>query len=170
MPLKFAAVLMVLAIATPAAADTAWVATEKGVGLLTIGMTVDQAGKAVGAPIKLNGEASNNIETCATAAVPGHPYVELLFEHYRLSSVSFGGPSGIATSRGITNGATEAQVHAKYTPLEVASADYDDPPAHNLTWWAQKDTAGIRFRTSKDGKVRSISVGAKAITYMEACL
>jgi hypothetical protein len=54
--------------------------------------------------------------------------------------------------------------------LTIRTADYEDEPAHQLTFWSVPGKRGIRYKTNADGRVEWIDAGSKSIEYMEGCL
>lgn len=177
MSLKLAAILISFAIATPAAAESAWVATSYGAGPLKIGMTAAQVEAALGKPLNLTADGRKEIETCGNVAIPDQPGASMMFENGRLSSIAFTAPSAVKTARGIGIGATIKQVTTAYPGVTSDLSDYagDGDPQRMLTFWAEPQKYGIRFltNTSQPGSIQKVDlyrVGTKSIAYMEGCL
>ena len=149
----------------------AWVASPDGVGPIKIGMKVADVQRAIGAKLVLNSDASDDEAACADAGVPGHDGMWLMFEKYRVTSITFQSPSPIRTARGIGIGATKDNVLRAYDHLDISPRDYngEGDPNIMLTYWAVGHKHGVRFLTDSDLKVDEYRIGGDSITYMEGC-
>lgn len=160
----------VLACANAQAAPR-WTISPDGIGPLKIGMTVEQAAKAIDAQLNLtDDEISDDPDVCAQIQPAGYGGLFLLFEKRRLTSVLITKPSEVKTFQGIGIGSSETDVKAAYTNLKIEPADFEEAPALNLTLWVKEDVSGIRFKTDIQRKVWLISAGGRSIRYTEGCL
>ena len=170
-PIAYAAGLFAgfLVMSSPAfTADAQWVITPDGLGPLKIGMTLAQASKALGARLTIDAHDSDAV-SCSELDVPDKGGLGMMFENRRLTRIAVFKPSHLKTTLGIGIGSTEAEVKAKYKPLDDKPQAYDELPAKDLTWWATKDKRGIRFQTDTTKHVKAIFAGNSAITYVEGC-
>lgn len=158
-----------LAASSARAAPAPWVITPDGLGPLKIGMTIEEASKALGSPLSIDPHDQEAVN-CSELDVPNRAGAGMIFEDRRLTRVEIFGSSRLKTSRGIRLGSTESNVKAKYAPIEDVPQAYDDLPAKDLTWWVKKDVRGIRFQTDTTRHVIAIFAGSHAIRYIEGCL
>jgi hypothetical protein len=165
-----AAAAALLAGAAPAAQDrSAWRITPDGMGPLRIGMTRAQVTRIVGAPL----EGEELTEGCIEMQpARGWAGIFFMFEEGRLSRISLSGrESGIATPRGISVGASEAEVRRAYgRGLQSEEHTYQEAPARYLTFWTVRDRRGVRFETNGRQRVETIHAGGPSIAYVEGCL
>ncbi len=166
-----AASLLVLSLSTYSLATAdppPWVLTADSAGPLKIGMTLSEASQTLGTKLDIDPSDPDAIG-CSELDVPHMPGMGMMFENKRLTRIEVFKPSHLRTASGIGIGSTEAEVKAKYTPIDDQPQAYVDLPAKNLTWWAKKDVSGIRFETDLKGHVNAIFAGTNAITYIEGC-
>jgi hypothetical protein len=78
--------------------------------------------------------------------------------------------SKVATAKGITIGATEAQVRQAYPDAREEPHKYVDAPAKYLDWRPGGGEAGLRFEIDAQGKVSMIHAGREPhLSYVEGC-
>ena len=133
-------------------------------------MGVNEVAKAIGKPLVLTDDYSDDPKVCAQMPLPGQPSVFVLFEDQKLTSIWLSDGARFKSSKGIGVGDTEEHVKTAYPNIEVTDADYDEAPAANLTYWVKKDVAGLEFRTDTSKRVISIAAGGRSIGYAEGCL
>ena len=149
--------------ATPAPAT---VLTEQGYGPLRIGMTWAQARRAMPG-LRGNFELG---ESCFVAEVAALPGFYAMFEDRRLTSISAGEGSRIATAGGLRVGHTAAQVRAVYgARTRSEQHHYEAAPAQYLTVWTVPGRRGIRFETNDHRRITVIHAGGPSIEYVEGC-
>ena len=169
MRLLAAVLALVLAAAAPAPTYD-WHLTPAGWGPVRIGMTRDQAEKAL--KIRLEGEAFDNEGSCFELYSSDHKLAGLYFMFLdgKLSRVSAGEKSTIKTPRGVGVGATAAEVQAAYgEKLQVEAHHYLDLPAEYLTYWLKPEVRGVRFETDAQRKVETMHAGNDSIQLVEGC-
>jgi len=165
-----AAALALLFTGTAIAETPAWKLTPSGWGPARIGMTRAQVTKAL--KVQLEGDAFDNEGTClelvgAASALPG---LFFMFEDGKLTRITAGEPSAVATPRGMHVGSTAEDVRKAYgAGLKAEPHKYEDPPAEYLTYWLKPDRSGVRFEMDMQGKVESIHAGTSSIQYVEGC-
>ncbi len=167
---RFAGLLAcsLLAGSTALAGQAPWVITPDGMGPLKIGMTVSEASKVLGTKLTIDPHDSDAVG-CSELDIPYMPGAGMIFENRRLTRVEIFKASRLRTALGIGIGSTEAEVKAKYAPIDDEPQAYDELPAKDLTWWVTKGERGIRFQTDVKRRVDAIFAGTSAITYLEGC-
>jgi hypothetical protein len=174
--LTAAAVAFTAAVATAggasvhAAASTDLTLTPRGLGPLRVGMTVEQARRASGRRITLDG--AEFATGCGYAAVRSlRVYLMLLSGRIARIDVARGSP--VHTLGGIRRGDTEADVRAAFGPKVVETQHAYVPGGSYLTvGWRTGPYArrGIRFETNEKGTVTDIYAGRHdPIRYIEGC-
>jgi len=138
--------------------------TPEGLGLVRIGMTFQQAERALGHKLALDG---TNEPACYYASLAGASY---MFESGRIVRIDIGAPAGAvhATAAGIHIGSTEADVKKAYAHVVVEGHPYAEH-GHYLRVDTTPKKAGFIFET--DGKrVTSFRAGIyPALDYSEGC-
>jgi hypothetical protein len=143
--------------------------TPDGLGPAKIGMSRRQVERAL--HIRLKGEPIDNERNCIELT-PAGPKQELwfMFQNYKLTRISVGRGSQIATPRGVGLGAAAAQVRRKYPGIRVEPHHYLGLPAEYLTYWTKlPDRRGVRFETDAKRRVETIHAGNGTIQLVEGC-
>jgi hypothetical protein len=153
-----------------AAASTDLTLTPRGLGPLRVGMTVEQARRASGRRITLDGAEFTT--GCRYAAVRSlRVYLMLLSGRIARIDVARGSP--VHTLGGIRRGDTEADVRAAFGPKVIETQHAYVPGGSYLTvGWRTGPYArrGIRFETNEKGTVTDIYAGRHdPIRYIEGC-
>ena len=174
--LTAAAVALTAAIATAggasgrAAASTDLTLTPLGIGPLRVGMTVEQARRASGRRIVLDGAELGT--SCRYASVRSLR-VYLMLLHGRIARIDVARGSPVHALGGIRRGDTEAAVRAAFGPKVVETQHAYVPGGSYLTvGWRSGPYAkrGIRFETNEKGTVTDIYAGRHdPIRYIEGC-
>lgn len=165
-----AAALVLIAAAPPSLPSYDWKLTPAGWGPVRIGMTRNQASKALN--MELQGEAFDNEGSCVELYAPDNalPGMYFMFLDGKLSRISVTDPSKIATPRGIGVGATADEVRKAYgEKLQAEPNHYVDLPAEYLTYWLRPTKSGVRFETDAQRKVEIIHAGNDSIELIEGC-
>jgi len=177
-------------VATAPVADTSREITPEGMGPVRIGMTQDEAVRAlgsgwrVGEPLDESPGACRHIFSGPEDAVG--PVAYMLIEG-RIARVEVSNTSGqtdpsVRSDRGIRLGATEDEVRRAYgAALQSEGHRYLGPTARYLTLWTANGprtgeeftenpaARGIRFVTGDDRRVQEIIAGNSAIQFIEGC-
>jgi hypothetical protein len=171
-----AAVASAVAVATAggasghAAASTDLILTPLGVAHLRVGMTVEQARRASGRRIVLDGA---EIGTACRYAAVRSLRVSLMLLHGRIARIDVARGSPVHALGGIRRGDTEADVRAAFGPKVVETQHAYVPGGSYLTvGWRTGPYArrGIRFETNEKGTVTDIYAGRHdPIRYIEGC-
>ena len=161
------AVLLLVGVSTSAAAED-WRITTSGYGPAKIGMTVDEASRALGVKLVSEGPVDNP----ACHYLRPEPAVEglwFMISNDRVARVEVNAP-GIKTKSGLGVGQTEAYVKKSLGPkVEVTPHKYVAPDGNYLTVWSADRQAALRFETL-NGKVTSFYAGrVPEVTYVEGC-
>ena len=160
--------LMLAASTAAAPAQPPWRLTADGLGPVRIGMSQAQVSKAL--KTRLTGEAVEDENVCVEKEARSLRGVGFMFENGRLTRISIWKPSRTKTQRGITIGATAADVRRAYgRGLKAETNYYEDKPAEYLTYWTAPGKRGIRFETGTDRRVYVIHGGTSSIQYVEGC-
>lgn len=162
----------------PAAA----VLTAEGFGPLRIGMSRAEVVKALGEDSDPEAVGGPDPESCDMFRPERAPEGMLvMIEEGRLTSLALIDGSKVRTDRGLSLGATAAQVGAAYgKALRASPHKYEEAPARYLTAWAKDaprdersrvapTARGIRYEIGAKGTVQSISAGGPSIEYVEGC-
>ena len=173
-----AGMLAVVTIAPILHAAQAWTVYLHHSGPLAIGMTVDDARKALGDPRAhlAFGEADPDDAECSYLESPQLPTgFTVIFQHGKLTRMDVWGKSDIRTASGAHIGEAEDQVVATYRRegrVEVSPHPYLQPDGHFVEWHPRSATdAGLSllFETM-DGRVTSYRVGlVPAVAMIEGC-
>ena len=135
-------------------------------------MSVGQASEALHTRLgdALEGGDASCMEYGLPDAAPGGGIAIMAIDGKiaRVTIVSAG--LGVRTPEGIGIGSTEQEVRRAYPSSVNSPAAYDDPPAHDLTFWRHPNGDGIRFEIDARGRVVRMHAGSNAITYIEGCL
>ena len=163
---------LLLAMAMLASAGTAaaedWRITTGGYGPAKIGMTVDEASRALGMTLVSDGPVDNP----ACHYLRPEPAVEglwFMISNGRVARVEVNAP-GIKTKSGFGVGQTEAYVKKSLGPkVEVTPHKYVAPDGNYLTLWSSDRKSAVRFETMQ-GKVTSFYAGrVPEVEYVEGC-
>lgn len=169
MRLLVAGIALFLIAAAPAPSYN-WKLTPAGWGPVRIGMTREQASKALN--IELQGEAFDNEGSCIELYAPDNelPGMYFMFLDGKLSRVSAIAPSALKTPRGMGIGSTADEIRAAYgEKLQAEPHHYEGEPAEYLTYWLKPNASGVRFETDTQRKVETIHVGNESIQLIEGC-
>ena len=176
---KLAGVLLSVGLFGASAAIAAPFLTSTNLGPVRVGMTLEQARKALGTPLHYKPDDPGHPE-CGHAQRPdaGGAGVHYMVEKGRITRIEVwpvdfdpvARLSAATTAKGVGLGATETQVKFAYgAALKVQAAPYNGE-AHWLILDDQDKRHGIVFETSK-GRVTSFWSGRyPSLTYSEGCL
>ncbi|HEY0326452.1 MAG TPA: hypothetical protein VGC46_10845 [Allosphingosinicella sp.] len=172
--------------AAPAHSDApeTWVLTSEGLGPLRIGMTLAEIAAAAGPDSDPEAVGGPEPESCDQFRPERAPDgVIVMVQDGRLTRISLGEGSRIATDRGIRVGDPAARVRAAYgSSLTEMPHEYIEAPAAYFTHWDGnvrpgeggyvEDPAarGIRYETDERKRVTLIHGGGTSIQYVEGCL
>ena len=165
-------------------APETWVLTSEGLGPLRIGMTLAEITAAAGPDSDPEAVGGPEPESCDQFRPERAPDgVIVMVQDGRLTRISLGEGSRIATDRGIRVGDPAARVRAAYgSSLTEMPHEYIEAPAAYLTHWDGnvrpgaggyvEDPAarGIRYETDERKRVTLIHGGGTSIQYVEGCL
>jgi hypothetical protein len=166
--------LLILALATTASARDRLVLTDRGLGPVRLGMSVEAAGKALKLRLKVDGGADCAVARRADGRDGEITYMAEKDVITRIdvgrAKTGAGARASVVTAAGVGLGATEAQVRRAYGPrLEVEPHPYDEK-GHYLRVEGPGKRSGIIFETSR-GRVTSFRAGLyPALDYKEGCL
>lgn len=147
------------------------IAGPGGWGSVRIGMSRTQAVEAMGG---VRGELppeKTDFGNCYFLRPAGVDGVLVMIENGRVGriDISEGAPPTV-TDTGLTLGAEEAAVRARYdASLEAEPHRDEQPPAGYLTWWNPRTRQGIRYVVGPDGRVGRILIGGESIRHGEGC-
>lgn len=143
--------------------------TLDGLGPLGIGMTLDQAQKAIGRSIQVHYASGS---ACGDADIPSPPSgLRVMFSNQRLVRIDVVGSSHVATRSGIHLGSTEQDVMRTYPGRITVEPDPIAPDAHWLVF-TPHDQSGrlLIFETDETNKVVMLRDGeAEAVRLAEGC-
>ncbi len=168
-----AALLLIGASSTAHAADEFRLSTL-GYGPARFGMTLDEAARALGIELMVDGEVDEPLCYYAKPIPkPGGPAVDgLMVMVSEGRVVRFGVRArGIETRSGLGVGDDEAEVLRvlRAQSVEVTPHKYVAPDGNYLTVWSNDRRAALRFETL-NGKVTSFYAGqVPQVTYVEGC-
>lgn len=152
----------------PAGADD-WRLSTLGYGPARFGMSLDEASRALGVELIVDGEI--DAPDCHYAnAVPAIADLTIMVSRGRIVRFDVTGP-GIRTRSGLGVGDDEAQVMAALAAqsVEVTPHKYVAPDGNYLTVWSADRQSAVRFETLH-GKVTSFYAGrVPHVTYVEGC-
>ncbi len=167
MKAAFGILLFALAVTNAAASQADWKLRFDGLGPLKIGMSFDQANRAVGKTMQRTPKELRGNPQCDYLQLPGSSRIALMFVKDKLGRIDLGQSGG--TDSGIAINAPESQVYATYKEVASRSRAYTDGGA-NLTVRAGKGGLGMQFEI-EDGKVVSLSSGRLELVRLdEECL
>jgi hypothetical protein len=153
--------------------DSAPLLTAEGYGPVSIGMTLEDARTASGAPLNEGGGVTDeDAHYCQEQpwVLADGDKLYLMFEEGRLTRISADSDAThVRTAQNVGVGSTDAEVRAAYQDAAETPAKYDDPPAHDLTAWIAPDQAGLRFEVNEAGLVTQVHAGGPSILYVEGC-
>lgn len=159
--------LLATVVALPALAASPRL-TAQGWGKLRIGMRERDAVRIFHLRVPIDDAASFD---CRENEMPGHEGLYVMAERGVITRITIAGPSQLRTDRGLGIGSTEDEVKRAYgRRLKIATAPYEDEPAHQLIAWSRKSGRGVRYDTNVAGAVNAIFVGNRTIEYIEGCL
>jgi hypothetical protein len=154
--------------ASPLAAQGTMILTPDGLGPARIGMTQNQVVAALGGA--LEGEAYDSDDICVEKESTRLRGVGFLFEDGKLTRISLGHGTDIATAGGIGIGTAAIAVRKAYRgKLKSEPNIYIEKPAEYLTYWTVPNERGIRFEVNEKRKVYVIHAGGPSIEYVEGC-
>jgi hypothetical protein len=138
--------------------------TPYGWGAIRIGMPEAEAKRRFG---MVSTAADGD---CHQIEFPAHPDLTGMARGGRVARLDIGGESRLRTDRGLGIGSTELQVRRAYGPrLEVTPDDYQDRPAHYLTYWERPGVRGVMYVTDPKGVVIAVYVGDETIGWTDGC-
>lgn len=151
----------------PAEARVAWVVSERTAGPLRIGMSVEAAGRALGARlVPMNGGPA-----CDIAELPGGP-ADLSVMVIADTLVRFDIMDSLTrTPEGVGVGSSEATVFAAYPGrVTVEPHKYDGPTGHYLIVPARSDSA-FAYVFETDGELVTLwrAGRRKEVRWVEGC-
>lgn len=154
--------------ATAEASDN-WRLSTLGYGPARFGMTLDEAARALGVELMVDGEIDEPL--CYYARpVPAIDGLMVMLAQGRVVRFDVGAP-GIETRSGLGVGDDEAEVLRVLgaQSVEITPHKYVAPDGNYLTVWSNDRQAAVRFETL-NGKVTSFYAGrAPQVTYVEGC-
>lgn len=164
-----------------------WSLTPEGLGPLRIGMSKAAARRALGAAEARNfrnDPLANATFECGEYPSNRFPYLFLLFERGRLSSITIAAPTGSKSSdasRDMTRkahavsvriGSPSQAVTDTFGPSLISEPrPYEEsvPLSRELTFWRPGRKLGLVFEIDENGVVDQMRAGTPAIKYMEGC-
>lgn len=147
-----------------------WHLTPDGYGPVRLGMTRAQVERALN--VRLEGEPVDDANVCIEMGPRAGPHRDLVFMFIqrRLSRIAAGGSSRVTTPRGLSIGATAAQVRRAYgRALRAEEHAYLGRPAEYLTFWTRPNRRGVRFVTDLNRRTEVVIAGNETIRYIEGC-
>jgi hypothetical protein len=158
-------VLFFLILVGTSLAIDGWIVREDGVGPVKVGITRAQLSATLHQ--KLSDDESGS-DKCFYVHARDHDHVSFMIEDGRLVRIDVDAP-GIATSRGIQVGDSEAHARQIYgAKLKVTGHKYIET-GHYLTLRSPDGRYGMRFETDK-GKITEFYAGTyDSIQYVEGC-
>lgn len=152
------------------------VITPDGIGLIRIGMSLDDLEKAAGLSDGLRGTPEFMPSECVEGAPPRGPAETIVMvQNYKVTRLAVRN-TALRTAAGIKVGDTEEAVMKAYgARAQKTPHKYEDAPAAYLTVWETGDgksdaSRGLQFVTDAQRIVRAIHAGGPSITYVEGCL
>ena len=144
----------------------------EGLGPVRVGMSVPEASGALHTRFgdALEGGDNSCTEYGLPDAAPGGGIAIMAIDGKIARVTIVSGALGVRTPEGIGIGSTEQEVRAAYPGTADSPAPYDEPPAHDLTFWRHPNADGIRFEIDAHGRVVRMHGGNSAITAIEGCL
>jgi hypothetical protein len=146
--------------------------TPSGLGPVRIGMTVEEAARALRRD-HIEPPPEGFDEACWEVPIGGdRPGVYIMIQNGRVTSISISKDGQVATEAGIRIGDPEAAVKRAYRgKLKIEGHAYNTPPAHYLTAFTADHRRGIKYSTDEMGRVEQIDAGlSRSIAYIEGCL
>jgi hypothetical protein len=133
-----------------------------GLPPLTFGMTVREAGKALGRPLSV--DYSDDSKACGQVLDPRLRTTSMMFVDGKLARIDVR-RRGL-TFKGVGVGSTESQVRAAFPKLKVEPHKYTDGRYLNVKL---SSNTGVVFETDK-AKVTRFRLGTfPAVEYVEGC-
>jgi hypothetical protein len=173
-----AATLIAAAPAVPPPNVLTNVLTYEGLGPVTMGMTVAQADRALGARLKMIFSEDNDPMSCGTGVRADGRNSDVVYMVMKgrivrigVMRMEEGAPSNpaVRTAKNIGLGATEAQVRAAYPNVKVEPHPYGTENDHYMIVDTPDKKRGLIFETT-DGKVTSFRAGVyPEVGYIEGC-
>jgi hypothetical protein len=154
-------ILPVVAVLLMAAAPPTELSPD-GLPPLTLGMTVAQAGKALGKPLTV--DYADESKACGQVLDPRYRTTALMFVDGKLARIDVR-RRGLSF-KGVSVGSTEAEVRAAFPKLTVEPHKYTDGRYLNVK--LSPDTGAV-FETDK-AKVTRFRLGSfPAVSWVEGC-
>jgi hypothetical protein len=154
-------IVPVVAVLLMAAAPPSELSPD-GLPPLTFGMTVAQAGKALGKPLKV--DYADPSKACGQVLDPRYRTTSLMFVDGKLARIDVR-RRGLSF-QGISVGATEAEVRVAFPKLRVEPHKYTNGQYLNVKL---SPTTGVVFETDKT-KVTRFRLGTyPAVEFVEGC-
>ena len=150
--------------------------TSDGWGPLRIGMTRAQVVAAAGEdanPDAVGGPDPDSCDEFRPSRAPAGLLV--MIESGRLTRISVGSSSEVASDRGIAIGDDATAVRRAYgEAVQSSPHKYVAAPAAYLTIWSLEppspNARGLQYEVGQDGRVSRIHAGGPSIQYVEGCL
>jgi hypothetical protein len=161
-------------IATSAAHAADWRISTGGYGPARIGMSVEDAARALGVTL----EPLGVVDEPACYYVKPQPEIAGLLVMVSEGRVvrfdvdpAANGAAQLLTRSGLGIGSTEAQVIDTLgaAALEVSPHKYTGPEGHYLTIWSDDRQRAVRFETDGARVTRFYAGQAPQVTYVEGC-
>ena len=150
--------------------------TAEGWGPLRIGMTLREVVSAAGEDANPDAVGGPDPAACDEFRPRRAPAgLLVMLEEGRLTRISVGSSSRVATDSGIGIGDDPADVRRVYGDrVEVTPHKYVAAPAAYLTVWTvappAPDARGLVFEVGQEGRISRIHAGGPSIQYVEGCL
>lgn len=151
--------------------NKAYTLTANGYGPVQIGMTVAEAGKALGVKLVPAYGEKPDPECDYFKAAKGYNGVLFMVQRQRITRADLNPDAKSAqTDQGIRIGDSEKKVRQAYgKTLKVTPHHYGDKGDYYLTiWTTPQRKRGIRYETM-GGKVNAIQGGDRSIELVEGC-
>lgn len=142
------------------------IVTPAGLGTIGIGMAPAVAGADM-----LKEDGVQLSESCRTLKSDQYPRVYVISDGSNVKRITIMDRSEVQTAKGVSVGATEAEVRRAYPDLREEGHQYVGPPAKNLYYEPRgKDEPALRFEIDGDGMVSHIHAGMQPeLSYSEGC-
>ena len=152
-----------LAMPHPANAN---IHTPAGLGAIGIGKPPAVAGADA-----LQEEEVQLSDSCRMLQSKDYPRIYVMSDGTDVRRITVMDRSDVKTAKGISIGATEAEVRRAYPDLREEAHKYVDAPAKNLYYEpGGKDAPALRFEFDGDGRVDLIHAGLQPqLSYVEGC-
>jgi hypothetical protein len=156
------------AAASPAPGPAGWVVTERGIGPLVVGVSLQEAGLALGQEIR---PAYDVFEECDMVPLPEGPSdVTLMIVSDTVVRVDVFGSSTVATAEGAGIGDSEARVRSLYGPRVREEPHKYTDGRYLIVPLASDTTLRLVFETEVQGRVTRYRAGLlPSVEWVEGC-